>query len=191
MFEIATECLDGRAALRAIQALNPELAILDLAMPSLNGIEVLAAMDTSRVRTRVIVLTASADDHQIAEAVELGAYGFMLKDTAADTLIECMRAVSMGNRWLPVELVESAIKRVQNHLSLVEKAASVLTARENEIVRLVAEGQSNREIGRQMGITEGTVKIHLHNVYQKLGVNNRTALTAWALNFRNASRTET
>jgi DNA-binding NarL/FixJ family response regulator len=181
MFEIVAECLDGVTALQTIEDEKPELAILDIAMPGLSGVDVLTAIEERRLSTRIIILTATASDSQIVEAVSLGAYGLMLKDAAADTLLACMRAVSMGNRWLPAEIVEPAIKRELRRRGTIEPNKHPLTPREREIVHLVAEGRSNKEIGLQLGVTEGTVKMHLHNIYQKLSVNNRTALAAFVL----------
>jgi DNA-binding NarL/FixJ family response regulator len=184
MFEIVAECLDGATALQTIEDQKPELAILDIAMPGLSGVDVLTAIGERRLSTRIIILTATADDSQIVEAVSLGAYGLMLKDAAADTLLACMRAVSMGNRWLPAAIVEPATARELKRRGTIEHSNHPLTPREREIVRLVAEGRSNKEIGLQIGVTEGTVKMHLHNIYQKLGINNRTALAALVLGHR-------
>jgi len=184
MFEIVAECLDGVTALQTIEDQKPELAILDIAMPGLSGVDVLTAIEERRLSTRIVILTATATDSQIVEAVSLGAYGLMLKDAAADTLLACMRAVSMGNRWLPAEIVEPAFERELKRRGTIEHINHSLTPREREIVRLVAEGQSNKEIGLQIHVTEGTVKMHLHNIYQKLNVNNRTALAALLLSHR-------
>lgn len=184
MFEVVAACPNGSLALQAIRDLQPDLAILDVSMPCLDGIQVLAAIEGHKLKTRIIFLTASAGDHQIAEAVARGAYGLMLKDAAADTLLECMRAVSAGRRWLPPDLVKPAIDREEERRLANNRIEGALTSREREIVMLVAEGQSNKEIARRIGITEGTVKIHLHNIYQKLSVGNRTSLTALALSYR-------
>lgn len=183
-FRVVAVCPDGRQAIQAIKELQPELAILDVSMPGLSGIEVLEHIQAHKLTTRVIFLTASAEDHEIAEAVTRGAYGLMLKDVAADTLLACMRAVVDGRRWLPSELVQSAIKREEERRDVSNRIADVLTSREREIVEFVAEGQSNKEIALRTGLTEGTVKIHLHNIYRKLNVGNRTALTALALSYK-------
>jgi two-component system nitrate/nitrite response regulator NarL len=183
-FEIVAECSDGVSALRAIQSLQPDLALLDIAMPGLTGVEVLAAVDEYKLKTRIIFLTASADDSQIVEAVRRGAYGLVLKEAAADALLECMQAAMAGRRWLPPELVKPAMKREEERRLAMERIETALTPREREVVLLVAEGRSNKEIGKHISVTEGTVKIHLHNIYQKLSVGSRTALTALALNYK-------
>src|SRR5829696_4307980 len=130
--------------------------------------------------TRVLFLTASANDDHIASAVALGASGLLLKEAAADQLLEALGAVASGSRWLPPE-VDAAIQREVVRRSEFQRVAGALTPREREVVLLATEGLSNKEMARRIGVTEGTVKIHLHNVYQKLGVTNRTAMTALAL----------
>jgi DNA-binding NarL/FixJ family response regulator len=184
MFEVVGTCSDGKGALQAILEHKPDMAILDISMPGCSGVAVLTEVGARKLNTRVILLTASAGDHEIVEAVARGAYGLMLKDTAADALLACMRSVSVGRRWLPSDLVEAAIEREEGKRAKVSHLENALTAREREIVTLVAEGQSNKEIARRLGLTDGTVKIHLHNVYRKLEVGNRTSLTALALSYR-------
>jgi RNA polymerase sigma factor (sigma-70 family) len=191
MFEVVATCPNGKAALQAILESKPDLAVLDVSMPGCTGVEVLAELGNRGFSTRVILLTASAGDHEIVEAVARGAYGLMLKDTAADTLLECMKSVSVGRRWLPSDLVEAAVEREEGKRAKVSQLDSALTVREREIVTLVAEGQSNKEIARRLGLTDGTVKIHLHNIYRKLEVHNRTSLTALALSYRNRLPNET
>ena len=184
MFEVVATRPNGTSALQAILELQPDLAILDVSMPGCTGVEVLKDIGSRNLRTRVILLTASAGDHQIVEAVERGVYGLMLKDAAADTLLECMRSVSAGRRWLPSDLVGAALEREEEKRAKTGQVEAALTAREREIVSLVAEGLSNKEIARHLGVTDGTVKIHLHNIYRKLDVGNRTALTALSLSYR-------
>jgi DNA-binding NarL/FixJ family response regulator len=172
---VATSC-DGTAALQAIQELEPEIALLDINMPKLNGLEVLEALEDSGLSTKTVLLTASATDSQVRKAVTHGAWGIMLKDTAADALLECLETVSAGERWLPHELIGPALERdADRHRSQI-KLAEVLTQREHEIALLIANGLSNKHIGKQIGISDGTVKIHLHSVYKKLRVINRTEL---------------
>ncbi|MBL0408381.1 response regulator transcription factor [Microvirga aerilata] len=184
MFEIVAVCPDGKSALQAILESKPDLAILDVSMPGCTGVEVLAELSDRDLTTRVILLTASAGDGEIVEAVARGVYGLMLKDAAADTLLDCMRSVAVGRRWLPPDLVGAAVKREEDNRAKVSQLDNALTSREREIVTLVAEGQSNKEIARKLGLADGTVKIHLHRIYNKLGVSNRTSLTALALNYR-------
>jgi DNA-binding NarL/FixJ family response regulator len=183
-FVVVESCRDGASALEAVRELRPDLAVLDISMPHLTGLQVLEAMLAEGLMTRVVFLTASATDENIATAVELGAHGLVLKEAAADRLLECLAAVAGGSRWLPAEVVDPAIKREGARRAESDRVTGALTARERELVVLATEGLSNKEIARRLGVTEGTVKIHLHNVYQKLGVTNRTAMTALALAHR-------
>lgn len=181
IFEVAATCSNGRDALERIRDLTPDLAVLDLSMPFLTGLEVLEALRSDNISTRIVVLTASPADEEIARAVAAGAAGFMLKQAAADELVACLERVADGGIWLPPALIEPALKRnTQRELESAALDVS-LTSRERELAILVAEGLSNKEIARKVGITEGTVKIHLHNVFQKLRVNNRAALALAAM----------
>jgi two-component system, NarL family, nitrate/nitrite response regulator NarL len=184
MFQVRAACSDGIAALDKIRELQPDLAVLDMSMPGLTGVEVLRILEKEKCKTRVVFLTALASDIQILEAVARGARGLMLKEMAADDLLECLRTVSTGALWLPKPLIDQAQKREQKRMQEVDSIDSSLTAREREIVLLVAEGLSNKEVARRTGVTEGTVKIHLHNIYQKLGVANRTTMAALAMMYR-------
>jgi two-component system nitrate/nitrite response regulator NarL len=183
-FALLATCSDGIAALDAIRQLRPDLVVLDIAMPGLNGLEVLERVSAENIETKVVFLTASVRDDDIAGAAALGAWGLLLKKAAADQLLECLEAVANGQRWMPPSVVDEAIKREAVRRTEAERLTRSLTPRERELVWLATEGLSNKEIARRIGVTEGTVKIHLHNVYQKLGVTNRTAMTALALAHR-------
>jgi DNA-binding NarL/FixJ family response regulator len=167
--------------LQAIRQLAPTVAVLDFFMPGLNGLEVLANMSAERSLTRAVFLTATATDRQLLAAVSRGAKGIVLKEMALDELIQCVRVVAEGREWLPPSLIDAAFEREAARQSVSTHLAQSLTCRERQIVLLVAEGLSNKEMCRRLGLSEGTVKIHLHNIYAKVGVNNRTALAAMAV----------
>lgn len=175
-FQVVSTAADGEAALRELKAKNPDMAVLDVDMPVLNGVEVLRQVISHRLRTRVILLTASISDAQIFVAIGLGVHGVLLKDSAPDSLLKCLTVVAAGRRWLPPEVIEPALARENERRAAGRKLVSELSAREIEIMRIVAEGQPNKVIARHLGLTEGTVKVHLHNIYQKLGIANRAAL---------------
>jgi two-component system nitrate/nitrite response regulator NarL len=157
------------------------VAVLDFFMPGLNGLDVLANMSAERRVTRAVFLTATATDKQLLAAVARGAKGIVLKETALDELVQCIRVVAAGREWLPPNLIDAAAEREVARHSVSQHLCQSLTSRERQIVLLVAEGLSNKEMCRRLGLSEGTVKIHLHNVYGKVGVNNRTALAAMAV----------
>jgi two-component system, NarL family, nitrate/nitrite response regulator NarL len=178
--EVVATAPDGASALELIRAHEPHMAVLDINMPKLTGLDVLESLEQDGLATRVIFLTGTATDEQIAAAVERGAWGFLLKEHALDTLIQCLRTVAACRRWLPEEVVAPAIRRATERREKDVQLARVLTAREYEIAGLVAQGLSNKHIARVLDISEGTVKIHLHNTFEKLGGANRTSLAVLA-----------
>jgi DNA-binding NarL/FixJ family response regulator len=175
-FDVVATSGDGITALQAIQELEPEIALLDINMPKLSGLQVLEALEECGLSTKTVLLTASATDSQVKKAIVHGAWGIMLKDSAADALLECLETVSAGERWLPQDFINPALQRDSDRRRSQVKLAEVLTQREHEIALLIADGLSNKQIGKQIGISDGTVKIHLHSVYKKLEVTNRTEL---------------
>jgi len=189
--EIVAAAPDGASALAMIRAHEPSIAVLDINMPQLTGLDVLEALEAEGLATRVVLLTGSASDEQIATAVERGAWGLLLKESALGTLITCLRAVASGQRWLTEELVAPAGRRGAEQRERDVPLERVLTAREYQIARLIAQGLSNKHISRQLSISEGTVKIHLHNVYEKLGSANRTSLAMLVQNAQGPRRTYT
>jgi len=182
-FKVVASCANGAQAIEAIRNFTPDLALLDLNMPRPNGLEILKAVNEAQLPTRVVFLAASPSDEQIVVAHEEGAYGLMLKEAAADTLLSCLHAVTAGQKWLPAELVNGALQRTSEHRAQVAKVENLLTRREIEVMLRVANGLSNKEVGNQLNISEGTVKIHLNKIYHKVGVSNRTALANFAIEY--------
>lgn len=183
-FKLMASCTNPAEAIEAIRNFKPDLALLDMNMPGLNGLQILDAIVAENLPTRVSFLAATLTDKEIVAAATGGAYGIVLKESAPDTLIACLHAVAAGGKWLPAELVNAATERFQEHHAQIAKVSHLLTPREMEIMLKVAEGLTNKDVGRQLNISEGTVKMHLHSIYQKVGVSNRTGLA----NFANAYR---
>jgi two-component system nitrate/nitrite response regulator NarL len=181
---VVAACSDGAAAAEQIRVLKPDIAVLDVAMPELNGIEVLSSVVSDGGMTKIIFLTATATDDQLLAAVARGAKGIMLKDTVPDDLVKCLREVIKGDTWLPPDVVDAALEREIGRRVQTERMTKLLTDRERQVMLQVAEGLANKEVGKRLKLSEGTVKIHLHNIYEKLGVPNRTALTALAVAHR-------
>jgi two-component system nitrate/nitrite response regulator NarL len=179
-FRVLAGCLNGRDCLEAIRRFRPDLALLDMGMPGLTGLEVLAAVVAEKLGTRVVFLAASFADHEIVAAASGGTWGLMAKDEAPERLLDCLRDVAGGRKWLRTELVIAAMERERALQAKRDALAGVLTQREREVGLLVADGLSNEEVARRLNVSPGTVKLHLHSIYQKLGVKNRTALAAWA-----------
>jgi len=187
-FELTASCSDGAECIRAIREFSPDLALVDMLMPGQNGLQVLEAVTADRLSTRIVFLAASPDDREIVAAVAGGAFGIMLKESAPDTLINCLQAVAAGHRWLPAELVDGALERTRIIRAQFANIDGALTQREREVMLLVADGLSNKDVGRRLSVSEGTVKVHLHSIYKKVAVNNRTALAKFAGLYRD--RTE-
>jgi DNA-binding NarL/FixJ family response regulator len=185
---VVAVCSEGLAAASAIRQFMPDIAVLDIAMPGLNGLHVLSSVAAAGCTTKIVFLTASATDQQIVAAISGGAHGIMLKDAAPDGLVECIRKVAAGEQWFPADLVEAALERESARRAESDRLVQALTARERQIVSLISDGLSNKELARRLDLTEGTVKVHLHNIYNKLGVQNRTILAALATAHRDELR---
>jgi two-component system nitrate/nitrite response regulator NarL len=183
-FHIVASCSDGTKCLRAIRKLSPQIAILDISMPGLSGLEILATAASEGLCTRVLFLTASVEANELATAAARGAYGVVSKDASPETLIHCLRRVADGRRMLPFVSSSEEPRQVQGHgvrNGDAQNMLALLTERERQIMQLVSEGLSNKEIGHWLDISDGTIKVHLHNMYQKLAINNRTTLAALAM----------
>jgi DNA-binding NarL/FixJ family response regulator len=179
-FQVVARCLDGDAALDAVRRHQSDILVLDIQMPAKDGLVVLREMRKEQLRTRVVILTATLDEEGLTEAVRLGVRGLVLKELAPKLLVECIRKVHGGALWLEKRLVTSTLEKLLQRETARNEAAQVLTPREIEIIEQVAAGLRNMEIGQKLFISEGTVKIHLHHIYQKLGVDSRTQLTRYA-----------
>jgi DNA-binding NarL/FixJ family response regulator len=179
-FKAVARCLDGKEALRAVLHHRPDIFILDPAPAIMEGIEILQKMKQAGAATRTIIMTATLEDEIAVESIRLGVRGVVLKKMSTERLAQCIRKVHAGGKWLELDSVSRAVEKMLQRESGARRLSTILTPREIEIVRMVAKGKSNREIGTSLLITEGTVKIHLHNVYKKLGIDNRVDLTLYA-----------
>ncbi len=177
-FRVLAACGDADEAMAAIGRELPDVLVLDLRMPGTSGLQFLQRLADAGLNCRSVLLTAAIEDAEVIEAVRLGVCGLVMKDSTPDTLVECVRRVHGGGQWLDHDIVNRAFRSAVDR----EKAArdTTLTPREIEIVRMVAEGLRNRAIAARLSISEGTVKVHLHNIYEKLGVDGRLELTLCA-----------
>ena len=179
-FEIVASCGDGTSCIDAIRNLGPEIAILDISMPGLTGLEILTIANSESLSTRLVFFTASIEDRELVMSATAGAYGIIPKDVEPEILVQSLRRVADGQRLLPLPS-DQAVSQVQSNIAVTENALTVLTDRERQIMCLVSEGLSNKEIGRRLNISDGTIKQHLHHIYQKLEISNRTVLAAHAI----------
>jgi len=168
-FDVVGEASDGQQAVVEASRLAPDLVLMDLRMPVRNGVDASAAILSERPSTRVVVLTTYASDGEVLRAIEAGAVGYLLKDVPHDELFRALRAVVRGERYLAPVVTERLMARWQ------QPARASLTDRELDVLRCVARGDGNKQIAASLGITEPTVKAHLVHIFDKLGVENRTA----------------
>ena len=191
-FEVVAQAQDGRQVLDVLQQHEPDILLLDLKMPGLDGLATLQRLQVAKNKTRVIVLTASDDKNEFVQAMKLGTSGIVLKQTATELLIKSIRKVHAGEIWLDSHTTAAVIRQfVANDVETPlpspltaaprERERSPLSQREREIVALVAQGFKNKEMAEKMFISEQTVKNHLHNIFDKLGVSDRLELALYAI----------
>jgi DNA-binding NarL/FixJ family response regulator len=193
-FEVVAQAQDGRQVLDVLQQHEPDILLLDLKMPGLDGLATLQRLQIAKNKTRVIVLTASDDKNEFVQAMKLGTSGIVLKQTATELLIKSIRKVHAGEIWLDSHTTAAVIRQfVANDEAppamhalpaapaTRERERSPLSQREREIVALVAQGFKNKEMAEKMFISEQTVKNHLHNIFDKLGVSDRLELALYAI----------
>jgi two-component system, NarL family, nitrate/nitrite response regulator NarL len=191
-FEVVAQASDGRQVLDVLQQYAPDILLLDLKMPGLDGLATLQRLQAIKNKTRVIVLTASDDKNEFVQAMKLGTSGIVLKQTATGLLIKSIRKVHAGEIWLDSHTTAAVIRQfvaadeppapsAAPQPASRERERSPLSQREREIVALVAQGFKNKEMAEKMFISEQTVKNHLHNIFDKLGVSDRLELALYAI----------
>lgn len=173
---VLAACSDGQAALAAVEQHRPDVLVLDLSMPKMDGLAVLRELHAKACPTKVVILTAALGEDEVLEAIRLGARGVVLKEMASQLLVQCVRRVAAGGEWLERQSVSRALDKILRQKAAQPQADSPLTSRELEIVRKVVKGLRNKEIAKALSISEATVKTHLHRIYEKLEVDSRTQL---------------
>ena len=183
---VVGEASDGCEVLDKVQELDPDVLLLDLRMPNLDGLSALQALQQTNKRTRVIILTASEDKNEFVQAMKLGCSGIVLKQTAPELIVKSIRKVHGGEIWLDSHTTAAVMRQFAapgeiGGASGKSRERSPLSQREREIVQLVAQGYKNKEMAEKMFISEQTVKNHLHNIFDKLGVSDRLELALYAI----------
>lgn len=184
---IVGEAADGVQAVSLARDLSPQIVILDLNLPDRQGLEVLRDLTALDSRPRTIILTVAIDKAHIAQAFQLGARGIVLKETASDLLMECIRSVVKGRYWVGRETVSDVVQLLQRFLPRADGPQRYnfgLSAREVEVVAAIAAGYSNKEIAQRLSLSEQTVKHHITNIFDKVGVSNRMELVLFAVSHR-------
>jgi DNA-binding NarL/FixJ family response regulator len=179
--EVVAEAASGEEAIAAAQKLHPDIAIMDIAMPGIGGIEATRAIKARCPETAVLVLSAYDDEPYLIALLEVGAAGFLLKNVHGQELINAIRAVSRGESVLQPTLAEKIMRRLSARVDTVERSTDLLSEREFEVLRLAARGLPNKEIARRLGVSIRTVHSHLANIFTKIHVGSRTEAVLLAL----------
>ena len=179
---VVGEAGDGLAAVELAARLTPDVILMDLVMPGLDGIAATSRIKALGLDARVIALTSFAEDNKVFPAIQAGASSYLLKDVTPEVLVEAIRAVHHGEARLHPEIVQKLMQRAARPAEAANGALpGSLTEREADVIRLVARGQSNREIAQALVISEKTAKAHISNILGKLGLEDRTQLAIYAL----------
>jgi DNA-binding NarL/FixJ family response regulator len=180
-FEVVGQVGDGQAAIDATQKLQPDLVLLDITMPEPGGLEALRIIRSTVPETKVVMLTVSDDDRDLFEAVKAGAQGYLLKSLNADQFLDLLDGLRRGEAVMTRQTTARLMKGFASPSYSHQAQAETLSPRELELLKLVAEGLSNKVIGEKLSISENTVKYHMKNILQKMGAQNRTEAVTMAI----------
>jgi two-component system nitrate/nitrite response regulator NarL len=167
------------SCIEALRKFVPDIAVLGVSIPGVTESEILSIINSEKLSTRPVFFTASDEDCELVMAAAADGYSVITKDATPEVLLQSLREVATGQRILPLLSPEQSMSREQS--AIAENALTTLTERERQIMSLVSEGLSNKEIGRRLNISDGTIKVHLHHIFRKLEINNRTVLAALAI----------
>jgi DNA-binding NarL/FixJ family response regulator len=184
--EVVAEASDGQEALRLCDTLQPDIVILDVAMPKLNGIDVAAQALKRNASLKIIVLSMYADESYVVRALAAGARGYLLKEATDDDLLPAIRAVAAGKSFFSPAVTELLLEDYMRHLQQrgLQDSYHLLTDREKEVLQLLAEGRSNKEVATALGVGVSTIETHRANLMQKLGLHNTAEIVLYAVRKR-------
>lgn len=179
--EVVGEAGDGAQAVAEARRLRPDVVLMDIQMPGMDGIEATRRLKAELPEVQVVMLTVSQEDASLFEALKAGARGYLLKSLTSDEFLDLLEGLTRGEAPLPRTMAAKLIAGIARQPDDGGRVADALTEREIELLRLVALGLPNKVIGRRLGVSENTVKYHMKNVLQKLGLHNRAAAAAYAV----------
>lgn len=179
-FQLLARCTDGIETLQAVRRHRPDVVILDIRMPGKDGLTIAREMLAENLPTRVVILTAELEDDQLLDAVRSGVRGIVLKEMAPQFLVQCVRKVHAGKQWIEQRSTALNLEKILRREAAAREVAMLITPREINILRMAAQHLKNKEIADKLFITEGTVKVHLHNICEKLHLKGRQALSYYA-----------
>ena len=179
-FELLAQCKDGIETMQAVRRHRPDVVILDIRMSGIDGLTVAREMLAEKIPPRVVLYTAEINEDQFLRAVRIGVRGILLKQMEPRLLVQCVRKVHAGEQWIERRTARLSLEKMLRREAGALEIASLLTLRESGILKMMAQCLSNKQIAEKLFISEGTVKVHLHNIFKKLNVNSRVALLRYA-----------
>ncbi|MFC1708150.1 response regulator [Planctomycetota bacterium] len=179
--EVCGEASDGREAIERAQALDPDLILMDLAMPGLNGLDATKRILKARPRAKILVLSMYLDAEYVEQALDSGVRGYVLKSASPQHIVDAVRTVASGQRYFAPEIPQHLLERIGDGLVLSPRRAQKLTHREREVVKLLAEGHTVKEAAKILGLSQKTVDTHKTNLMKKLDIHNRVELVRYAI----------
>jgi DNA-binding NarL/FixJ family response regulator len=182
--KVVGEACDGNEVLRLVADVPADILLLDLSMPRASGFDALQRLSELGATIRTIVVTGVDDREQVVRAIRLGARGVIVKDTPVDLLARSIRQVAQGQYWIGHERMADLLDSIKGEAAPVARPVETLTRRELQIIAAVVQGETNKGVGQQLGVSDKTVKNHLSAIYDKLGVSTRLELAMFALNHR-------
>jgi len=178
--ELVASCSTAAQAMQEVLRHEPELLLIDINLPDRNGLELINELKNCTLDIKIIILTGALDENQTIDALRFGVKGVVLKDMPSHLLLQCLQKVAAGGLWMEKESIGHAFEKMLHREAGMRRLATILTPREIEVMRCVATGLSNNQIAEKLIVSEGTIKIHVHNIYRKIGINNRVDLTLYA-----------
>ena len=179
-FEVVGEAGDGLEAIGLVSDLRPDIVVMDISMPGMDGVEATRRIRAGEPEVKVVALSIHAEKQFVAGMIRAGAWGYLLKTEAARDLVQAIRTVRAGRRYVSPQLIEPSVEDYVQRL-IDEGEPPVLTRREREVVRLIAEGKTNRQIGDELNVSEKTVDNHRQHIMTKLDLHNTAELTRYAI----------
>ena len=181
--EVVAEANDGQEALELVQNSSPDLILMDIQMPVMGGLEATRLIKTQHPDCKIVMLTVSDDENDLFEAVKSGAHGYLLKDLKAPQFFEALDAIDRGEAVIPTRLAGNLLTEFRAKSQQVERTevGDSLSSREQEVLDLVSQGLTNKEVAERLFISENTVKFHMKNILDKLHLRNRSQVIAWAV----------
>ena len=177
---LLASCTTAAQAMEEVQRHQPDLLVIDINLPDRSGLELINELKNSSPDVKIVILTVDMGESQTMDALRFGVKGVALKSMPIPLLLQCLRKVATGGLWMEKESIGRAFEKMLHREAGMRRLATIFTPREIEVMQSVAGGLSNQQIAEKLLVQEGTVKIHVHNIYRKLGINNRVDLTLYA-----------